>query len=383
MNVAIAMPAEARANTAFEKHLRCYEYIQSEYPIEIDLFTPYPKKVHTDAINPVPCYQSWVESLRYKFQGKQKLLFNNNINYMPEFSYAYNLIIENQYDVVMTLDPTLYPTAYVAYQASKEIDARVIPHASAIKTQQSLVSKRKAKEIIDYSSSISLMSPRTHDRFIQTGLVTAEDDRVFYTGNPINTDIFSPNDGINNNPPQVLTIGVLEERKGFKEISRAIVDLASEGFEFEWHIAGIGELESWIVEYMKDNDLLDRIQMHGLIPHDEIPSLYKNCDIFVLHSKETTLWAEEFGAVFGEAMSSGLPVVGSKSGAVPWVVRDGEDGILVEEGDVAGIVSGLRRLLNDPGERRRMGNNGRNNIKTRFDLGSVAETFHQMWTTET
>lgn len=378
MKVAISMPAEARPNTSFEKHLRCYEHLQSKHDIEVDVFTPHPDELSTDNLTPVPCPQTRFESMQYTLHGKRKRLFNNDINYMPEFSQVYDLILDREYDVVQTTDPTLYPASYSAYKASREVGARLVPIASAIKTQESLMSRDEVEEIVDYASALPLMSPRTHDRFVREGLVSEEDERVLYTGLPINTEIFSPG-GQENNSPKLLSIGVLEERKGFKEICTAVSELASEGYDFEWHIAGAGELESWIEEYVETNELSDRVQMYGLVPHKEIPDMYEKSDIFVLHSKETTLWAEEFGAVFGEAMSSELPVVGSTSGAIPWVVRNEEDGILVEEGDVEGVTTALASLLKNSEKRKRMGKKGRENVEERFELDVVANTFSEAW----
>ena len=59
--------------------------------------------------------------------------------------------------------------------------------------------------------------------------------------------------------------------------------------------------------------------------------------------------------VAAEAMACGVPVVASRIAAIPEVVLDGETGLLAEPGDPVDLASKLRILLQDPGQRRRLG----------------------------
>jgi phosphatidylinositol alpha-1,6-mannosyltransferase len=68
---------------------------------------------------------------------------------------------------------------------------------------------------------------------------------------------------------------------------------------------------------------------------------------------------EGFGLVYLEAGASGLPVVAGNSGGVTDVVRDGENGLLVDPESPAQIAAAVGRLLASPDEARRMGARGR------------------------
>ncbi len=68
-----------------------------------------------------------------------------------------------------------------------------------------------------------------------------------------------------------------------------------------------------------------------------------------------------------EAMAVGLPVVSTRVGAIPEMVADGITGILVDAGDDRGLVVGLRRLVDDPDARRRMGEAARRRVLDHFD----------------
>jgi glycosyltransferase involved in cell wall biosynthesis len=67
-----------------------------------------------------------------------------------------------------------------------------------------------------------------------------------------------------------------------------------------------------------------------------------------------------------EALASGCPVVATRVGGVPDVVRDGKDGFLVEPGDVMGLAERLVRLAADPGLRDRLGEAGRERVVPRY-----------------
>lgn len=87
-----------------------------------------------------------------------------------------------------------------------------------------------------------------------------------------------------------------------------------------------------------------------------------------------TNW-EGFPLSILESMRAGLPVVASSVGGVSESVRDGENGYLVERGDVGAVSDRIRRLLQDAGLRARMGRAGRARYERDFTLGqSVSRT---------
>jgi glycosyltransferase involved in cell wall biosynthesis len=99
------------------------------------------------------------------------------------------------------------------------------------------------------------------------------------------------------------------------------------------------------------------------VNHSELAGWYRRADVFVFPS----LWNEPFGMPPTEAMSAGLPVVATRSGALPEIVVDGETGILVERGDVDGLAEALLALLGDPGKGRKMGAAGRARVLEHFN----------------
>jgi glycosyltransferase involved in cell wall biosynthesis len=78
------------------------------------------------------------------------------------------------------------------------------------------------------------------------------------------------------------------------------------------------------------------------------------------------LWHEPFGIPIIEAMAAGIPVVATRGGAFPETVDDGETGFLVERGDAAALAVALRRLLEHPELRQRMGARARRRVRSHF-----------------
>lgn len=114
------------------------------------------------------------------------------------------------------------------------------------------------------------------------------------------------------------------------------------------------------------------VRVHGPSPLDRVAELLAESDVFCL----PTL-AEPFGVAFIEAMHAGLPVVGTRLGAVPDFVIAGTTGELVEPGDVAGLASALSRCLADPDGTRRMGRAARSLAQERYTWGAVMSLIRQ------
>jgi len=81
-----------------------------------------------------------------------------------------------------------------------------------------------------------------------------------------------------------------------------------------------------------------------------------------------TLWAEAVGLVNLEALACELPVIGSRVGGIPQFVEDGRSGFLFTPGDDAKLADRIRRLAENPQERRRMGSEGRRIMIEQFSV---------------
>jgi glycosyltransferase involved in cell wall biosynthesis len=106
---------------------------------------------------------------------------------------------------------------------------------------------------------------------------------------------------------------------------------------------------------------------------DEIPEVYKASDVFVLASENET-----FGQVFIEAMSSGLPAIGTKVGGIPEIISDSYNGYLVSPNDVSSLAQKIEKLLNDQPTRDEFIRAGIKTISNKFTLEKQLDNFITM-----
>lgn len=115
-------------------------------------------------------------------------------------------------------------------------------------------------------------------------------------------------------------------------------------------------------------ELAERVTFTGFIPREDFVHRYYDADIFVF----PPIWEEGFGIPPIEAMAAGVPVVGSRSGALPETVAEGESGFLVAKNDPQALAQQILRLLRDDDLREKMGRAARRRVLTTFTWERVA-----------
>lgn len=137
------------------------------------------------------------------------------------------------------------------------------------------------------------------------------------------------------------------------------------GQRFTLEVLGDGPLRAALETQTKALELSERVTFHGMLPQERCSALLAESDALVLPSLR-----ECGGAVVLEAMACGLPVVATDWGG-PADYLDAETGILVAPKNhtefVAGLASAMRRLIESPDLRRRLGESGRRRVEREFD----------------
>lgn len=105
----------------------------------------------------------------------------------------------------------------------------------------------------------------------------------------------------------------------------------------------------------------------------EMTALYSGADVFALPTK-----GDAMPLVVAEAMASGLPIIASTVGAIPDAVTNGLNGLLIEPGDVSGLIAALRRLARDPALRHEMGSAGRKAAEAEHDVVANAKRIFRL-----
>lgn len=169
-------------------------------------------------------------------------------------------------------------------------------------------------------------------------------------------------------PGRVLALGRLVEKKAPHLTIRAFALAAKDHPEARLDLVGDGPLRGAAEAAVAGTGMADRITLHGALPHDACRALMRRAAIFAQHSVTAANGDTEGAPVaVAEAMATALPVVATRHSGIPEQVVDGETGLLVAEGDVAGMGAALSRLLADPALAARMGAAGRARALERLD----------------
>ncbi|HVX19848.1 MAG TPA: glycosyltransferase [Acidimicrobiales bacterium] len=163
--------------------------------------------------------------------------------------------------------------------------------------------------------------------------------------------------------------GRLVPEKGLDVLVEA-VKLLDGGVELV--VAGDGPQREWL----EAQRFGGRLTLLRGLSHDDMGSAYARMDVLVLPSRSTPNWSEQFGRVLVEALSTGVPVLGSDSGEIPWVIDVTGGGFVFPEGDSRRLAGLLSRLRDDEGLRRELGERGKDRVRVQFSVPAVAATMH-------
>ncbi len=176
-------------------------------------------------------------------------------------------------------------------------------------------------------------------------------------------------------------IGRLDKSKGILILVEAASMLARENpsTNYQLFIVGSGYLKDKICSLSRKLHMEDKLVMLESVPHSEAP-LYFNCmDVCVLPSVTTSVWKEQFGRVLIEAMACGVPVIGSNSGEIPWIIENTGGGLVFQEGDAEDLREKLAIITGDKCLRTELSVRGRENVIKEYTCAKVAQRLHDVF----
>lgn len=183
-------------------------------------------------------------------------------------------------------------------------------------------------------------------------------------GSPTKAEDMRRKLGLDRDTVVVGMVASLSEGKRQDLLIRAAKRISAEFPECRFLIVGVPGQEEYarkIREMIETLGLRKQVIMSGFL--EDIPSLMLALDVLVLPSNN-----EAFGIVLLEAMANSRPIVGSNSGAIPEIVRNGENGLLFAPGDPDALAEEILRLVRCPEERVDMGKRGKEIFEERFRL---------------
>lgn len=200
---------------------------------------------------------------------------------------------------------------------------------------------RTERANLAHAHHVMVPSPHTRDMLVDRYDVPADRITVARPGTDRPEQPATTQD-----PPLILSVGILHPRKGHDVLIAALAALADLDWQAvivgnPWDAAHVADLQAQIAA----SGLGGRLELAGRVEADRLADLYRKASIFALATRY-----EGYGIVFDEALSHGLPIVSTRAGAVPGTVP-ADAGLLVAPDDAPALAQALRRMLTDPAER--------------------------------
>lgn len=195
---------------------------------------------------------------------------------------------------------------------------------------------------------------------------------VVYVG--VDTDLFKPLEepvgaDLVEGEFKILTVARLHKYKGLEYLIETM-QLLQGMSEAKLRILGKGEEEVNLKKRVKRLGLEQKVEfIQEPIPNYEMPSLYRECDIYVQPSI-----VEPYGIAVLEAMACGKPVIGTKVGGMMDTIKDGETGFLVEPGSPNELAEVILKMQ-DRKSTHIMGKKARKRVEYEFDWIKIAHDY--------
>lgn len=213
---------------------------------------------------------------------------------------------------------------------------------------------RYLKRTINYSTIIISTSNWVKESFINK-----------YKDSRIITPAVNIRESLNQiNNLELLFVGSLnktEDYKGLKYLFEAIKNVKKTIPKIKLTVVGEGDNRKFYENQVKELDLSLNVQFKGALFKEDLFNEYKKTSIFVHPS-----YFDNFPIVLLEAMSYKKPLIGSRVGAIPDIIEDGVNGLLIAPKDPQALANAITKILENPKLAKKMGEKGYKKVKENF-----------------
>jgi len=178
---------------------------------------------------------------------------------------------------------------------------------------------------------------------------------------------------------RVLFVGRLSRSKGFWDLLEAMAPLLRETSELSLSCMGVPEAHEEeefqrIRMFLRERGIEGKVELLGRVPSRERGAVFAKSHVFVLPTRN-----DVFPVTLSEAMAAGLPVIVTRQGAIPEIVREGTNGFLVKEGSVEQIRKRIEFLMQRRSLAKKMGEFNRKVALESFDADRRAEDLMELY----
>lgn len=192
-------------------------------------------------------------------------------------------------------------------------------------------------------------------------------EKVVVVNNRVDFSLFNkPKEDFElHNPVKLISVGTFIERKGYKDAIDAVRELNKKR-EVQLTLIGGGPQKEELIKYSKGINvlLIDRV------PQEELVKLIEDSDIYL-----QTSYREGMPRTIIEAMAMRMPIITTGVSTIPCVIKTKQNGILIEPGDVGGLVASINQLCDDIDLRRRIAYSAFEDAKNKFEWNACFDAY--------
>ena len=359
-----------------------------KYGFTVVRLTSFKMPFYPDQIHSVP------EVREFKGIRLPKMLYKNGLNIsLAPFSEICRALDVFQPDIIH--DQTPGPVALGVFRYAKKHNIPLVStdHAYPDNLTQQLKLPGVAKRSLNKLMNQYFISFLKHSAYATMPTEQAIEDlipknrkrfhvKVEAISNGIDLSCFSPGKtdravcekyGLPVDEPIILFVGRVDPEKSLDILMKSFILVAKKIPAAHLVIVGDGTSRSKLEQMAEKANLHGRVHFTGRVVGDELPQIYRAADVFAITSKTETQ-----SIVLLEAMATGLPCVAVKAGAVPELVKTGENGFLCDADDVEAIAEGLRIILTDSEQSRFMRQSSLEKVR-KHDMGYTLKRMEEIY----
>jgi colanic acid/amylovoran biosynthesis glycosyltransferase len=238
------------------------------------------------------------------------------------------------------------------------------------------------RRVFKFASKILAMSKDMKKDLLKIG---CDENKIIIHYQGCNTDKYLFTDRIYQNKEKIVLffLARFDAQKGHLFLLESIKRLINKGItNFEVWLVGAGILDNKLTEFIKKNKLEEYVKKMKPVKanSDELLNLFKEADIFV-HPSVTAKNGDKEGipGAIVEAMLTGLPVISTFHSGIPFVIKDGITGALVNEWDYDSLANKINLLINDVELREKLGRNAQNYAKDNLNLSIKEKELEEIY----
>lgn len=315
----------------------------------------------------------FLKLIREDFTG---FLFNPRGRIRPNLRIAYSCAFIPDCDIIHAHFAT--ESATLAMELSKILDKpfTFTVHAYDIFKKKN-IEDELLPEKLAYADKIISISEYNKKYLLERFNLPPEKIEVIYLGaKPERYKSLKKKGSVNH----IITISRLVEKKGLLTLIEAFSLLDEWKIDFHSTIIGEGPLKSELSTSIKKHGLSQKVSLIGSVIDEKVDPLLASASIFVLpciKAKDGDM--DGIPVVLMEAMSSGLPVVSTNISGIPELVEDGVAGYLVPPNNPTELAKAIKRLLDNPPLRTKMGEKGAEKIVHEFNVKTNVKRLMNLW----